>query len=255
MEVSVSVRSFIVEDEPLARKTLRQLISETSWLELAGETGDGLTAVKQIDELKPELVFLDIELAEMNGLQVLETINHQPEVVFTTAYDSYALSAFEFDALDYLLKPFGRERFAQTLERIRRRLGAMDRAADVPTVERARHALESGQTPLTRVFVRDRDSLLPLMVQDIVRLEACDDYTQIHANQKKFLIHLGLSEFTARLDPTSFLRVHRSHTVNLNHVISAEEFDRRLVLYLSDGSEVTASRSGTQQFRKLFTLA
>ena len=252
----MSIRSFIVEDEPLARRTLRQLISETSWLELAGETGDGLTAVKQIDELKPELVFLDIELAEMNGLQVLETIHHQPEVVFTTAYDTYALSAFEFDALDYLLKPFGRERFAQTLDRIRRRLGTTDRssAADVPTIERARHALETGQTPLTRVFVRDRDSLLPIMVQDIVRLEACDDYTQIHANQKKFLIHLGLSEFTARLDPTSFLRVHRSHTVNLNHVISAEEFDRRLVLHFSDGSEVTASRSGTQQFRKLFTL-
>ena len=188
----MTVRSFIVEDEPLARKTLRRLISETSWLELAGEAGDGLSAVKQIDELKPELVFLDIELAEMNGLQVLETIKHQPEVVFTTAYDSYALSAFECDALDYLLKPFGRERFAQTLDRVRRRLGTTDR--DTPTLERARHAFKTvDQTPLTRVFVRDRDSLRPVMVQDIVRLEACDDYTQIHANQKKFLIHLGLS--------------------------------------------------------------
>ena len=108
---NVLIRALIVEDEPLARKTLRDLVADTSWLTLVGEAADGLTAVRLIDEIKPQLLFLDVDLPELNGLQVLGRVTHAPEVVFTTAYDDYALSAFEFDALDYLLKPFGRERF------------------------------------------------------------------------------------------------------------------------------------------------
>ena len=251
------VRSFIVEDEPLARKTLRELITGTSWLTLVGEAADGLTAIRQIDELKPQLLFLDIDLPELNGLQVLERVSHHPEVVFTTAYDNYALTAFEFDALDYLLKPFGQERFQQTLERVRRRLSNVPSrvGAQVATIDRARHALQADErTSINRIFVRDGDLLFPIEVKNIIRLEACDDYTAVHVDGRKYLVHVSLSEFTERLDPKNFLRVHRSHSVNLNHVTSAEEFDRRVVLHLSDGSQVTASRTGTQEFRRLFTL-
>ena len=254
----VLVSSLIVEDEPLARKTLREMVSETPWLSLVGEAADGFTAIRAIDELKPQLLFLDVKLPELNGLQVLERVSHQPAVVFTTAYDNYALTAFEFDALDYLLKPFGRERFQKMLDRVRWRLSTKSStlSGESAILERARHALTTdGRMPLTRIFVRDGDMLLPIAVLDIVRLEACDDYTAIYVASKRYLVHVGLSEFTTQLDSKSFLRVHRSHTVNLNHVTSAEEFDRRLVLYLSDGSEVTASRSGTQEFRRLFTLA
>jgi two-component system, LytTR family, response regulator len=253
----VIIQTLIVEDEPLPRQTLRQLISATPWLELVGEAADGSSAVQEINELKPKLIFLDIELPEMNGLQVLDRISYQPELVFTTAYDHYALSAFELDALDYLLKPFGQDRFRQTLERIRRRLSVsnMEELINVNSLDRARSALRHADagTPITRLFVREDDMLLPVMVKDIIRLEANNDYTAVHVNGKSHLIHLGLSECTARLDPQKFLRVHRSHTVNLDHVKAAEEFDRRVVLYLSDGSEVTASRFGAQQFRKLFT--
>src|SRR6201988_5017636 len=150
------VRTLIVEDEPLARQTLRQLVDDTAWLELIGETADGLTAVRKINELKPELVFLDIQLPEMNGMQVLDRISHQPEVVFTTAYDNYAHSAFELDALDYLLKPFGPDRFRQPLERVRRRLSIekQEGRAGAATLERARNALQSRaeQMPVTRLF-------------------------------------------------------------------------------------------------------
>ena len=249
------VTCLIVEDEPLARETLCELIAATSWLTLIGEAADGVTAIQKIDELKPQLVFLDVDLPEVNGLQVLERISHRPDVVFTTAHDDYAVPAFEFDALDYLLKPFGSGRFKQTLERVRRRL-FHTRTSVATVLERARHAVETDdRTTLTRVFVRDGDLIIPIAVRDIVRLEACDDYTAIYLARAKYLVHVSLTEFTARLDPENFLRVHRSHTVNLEHVKSAEEFDRRLVLYLSDGSEVTASRSGTQEFRRLYTLA
>lgn len=249
------IRSLIVEDEPLARKTLRELIAETAWLTLIGEAADGVSAIAQIDKLKPELVFLDIDLPELNGLQVLERLSHQPHVVFTTAYDKFAVSAFELDALDYLLKPFGRERFQQTLERVRRRLSADAAFRDqATTLERARHALKTDrQTYLTRIFVRDGEMMVPIAVKDIIRLEAADDYTTICLAARNYLVHVSLSEFTGRLDRESFVRIHRSHTVNLNHIKSAEEFDRRLVLYMSDGSEVTASRSGTQEFRRLYT--
>ena len=249
------VTCLIVEDEPLARETLSDLITATSWLKLIGEAADGVTAIQKIDVLKPQLVFLDVDLPELNGLDVLERISHQPHVVFTTAHDEYAVPAFEFDALDYLMKPFGRERFKKTLERIRRRL--FNTQTPGPTgLERARHAVETDdRIALNRVFVRDGDMIIPVAVRDMIRLEACDDYTAIYLAEAKYLVHVSLTEFTARLDPESFLRVHRSHTVNLNHVKSAEEFDRRLVLYLSDGSEVTASRSGTQEFRRLYTLA
>jgi two-component system, LytTR family, response regulator len=253
----LQVTSLIVEDEPLARKTLRDLVNETPWLTLVGEVADGKSAVHKINELAPQLLFLDIDLPELNGLQVLERISSQPHVVFTTAHDKYAVSAFEFDALDYLLKPFGRERFQQTLERVRRRLAVTNGPAPSQNqLERATHALTSNKgTCLSRIFVRDGDVMLPIAVRDILRLEACDDYTAIYIAGRKYLVHVTLSEFTARLDPESFLRVHRSHTVNLNHVTSAEEFDRRLILYISDGSEVTASRSGTQEFRRLYTWA
>ena len=255
MKKDLLVKTVIVEDEPLARKTLRDLVGATTWLTLVGEAGDGVSAIQTIEELKPDLLFLDIDLPEVNGLQVLERISHQPHVVFTTAHDKYAVSAFEFDALDYLLKPFGRERFQQTLEKVRRRFAVSEIQA-VTTLERARHALTTNdRTPLTRIFVRDGEVMLPITLRHIIRLEACDDYTAVYLPGRKFLVHVSLTEFTNRLDPETFLRVHRSHTVNLDHVKSAEEFDRRLVLHLSDGSEVTASRSGTQEFRRLYTWA
>ncbi len=255
MKNDLLVKTVIVEDEPLARKTLRDLVGATTWLTLVGEAADGVSAIQTIERLKPDLLFLDIDLPELDGLKVLERLSHQPHVVFTTAHDKYAVSAFEFDALDYLLKPFGRERFQQTLERIKRRF-EIQVGAQQTTLERARHALTmDDRTPLTRIFVRDGEIMLPITLRDIIRLEACDDYTAVYLPGRKYLVHVGLTEFTSRLDGETFLRVHRSHTVNLDHVTSAEEFDRRLVLYLSDGSEVTASRSGTQEFRRLYTWA
>lgn len=254
MKNEMLVKTVIVEDEPLARKTLRDLVGATTWLKLVGEAADGVSAIQTIEQLKPDLLFLDIDLPEVNGLQVLERISHQPHVVFTTAHDKYAVSAFEFDALDYLLKPFGGERFQQTLERIQRRFAVSETQA-LTTLERARHALTTDDRTLTRIFVRDGEVMLPIPIRDIIRLEACDDYTAVYLPGRKYLVHVSLTEFTSRLDPETFLRVHRSHTINLDHVKSAEEFDRRLVLYLSDGSEVTASRSGTQEFRRLYTWA
>lgn len=242
------VRALIAEDEPLARRTLREFAGELDWMQVVGEAADGAEAVRMIDALAPDLVFLDVQMPELSGLEVLRRIRHDPEVVFTTAHDGYALAAFELEALDYLLKPFGRERFRTAAERVRRRLAAVG-----PPPPPASERVAALNGPLERIFVRHRDRIVPVRVEDIARLEAADDYVTIHAGGQAYLVSLALSDLERRLDPARFRRVHRSHVVNLDHVVSLRPYDdaRRLVLSLRDGSEVLASRAGSLELRDL----
>jgi two-component system LytT family response regulator len=246
------IRALIVEDEPEARRNLREFLREADWIAVVSEAADGRTAVERIDRLEPDLVFLDVQLPEMTGLRVLETVRHAPEVVFTTAYDQYALAAFEIGALDYLVKPFGRERFAKMLERVRRRLAAAPAdapaAAGVPAPDRARAAFAPG--PLARLFARRGDRIVPILASDIRRIEAQGDYAEVHTPAGSFLLHVSLKELAARLDPERFLQVHRSHIVNLDAIDHLRPYDdRRLRIVLRDGSELVASRAASERLR------
>lgn len=242
------VRTLVVEDEPLSRRALRGLVEEVDWLDLVGEASDGRQAVERIDALRPDLVFLDVHMPEMSGIQVLSRVAHQPAVVFTTAFDRYAVVAFELEAIDYLIKPFGRKRFHATLERVRRRLASSEWLP--PPRERAQSALAEG--PLERVFAHKGDRIVPLRIADVTRIEACDDYAEVRCRGETFLLHLRLADLERRLDPARFVRVHRSHIVNLDHVEQMRPHDeRRLELRLADGSTVIASRSGSQKLREL----
>ena len=240
------VTAVLVEDEHQARRSLREYLGAIDWIEIAGEAADGRTAVQMIDRLKPDLVFLDVQLPEMTGLRVLESVRHAPEVVFTTAYDQYAVAAFEIGALDYLVKPFGRERFLKTAERLRQRLAL----TGVPAPERARAAFASG--PLTRLFVRRGERIVPIQTRDIRRVEAQADYAEIHAQGGTFLVHVSLREMAARLDPGHFAQVHRSHIVNLDAIDHLRPYDdRRLLIVLRDGSEIVASRTASERLRHI----
>jgi two-component system LytT family response regulator len=243
------VRALIVEDEPLARRTLRDFATEMEWLILVGEAEDGRSAVSLIDSLRPDLVLLDVQMPEFSGMEVLKRIKHQPWIIFTTAYDSYAVTAFELEALDYLLKPFGHDRFQSAMERVRDRLE--DTNTGQSTVrERAISSLQSSG-PLSRLFVREGNHIVPIKLDQISRFEAEDDYLRVHARGRSHLIHLTLNEIEARLDQTIFCRVHRSIIVNLEHVERFEPHDRRLLLRLKDGATVIASRAYSQSLRKL----
>lgn len=242
------MRALIVEDEPLPRRVLRELCEEVDWLELVGEAAHGREAVARIDALHPDLVFLDVHMPEMSGIEVLGRVEHRPAVVFTTAFDRYAVAAFELEAIDYLIKPFGRKRFHATLERVRRRLTAGDELP--PQRERAQAALAAG--PLERVFAYKGSRIVPLRIAEVTRIEACDDYTQVHCRGETLLLHLRLDELERRLDPRRFVRVHRSHVVNLDHVRQMRPHDdRRLEIQLADGSTVVASRAGSQKLRRM----
>jgi two-component system LytT family response regulator len=238
------VRAVIVEDEPHARASLREYASEIDWLAVVGEAADGADAVRLIDSLEPDLMFLDISLPEASGLEVIERIRHKPEVVFTTAHDQYALAAFEVGALDYLLKPFGRQRFQTAVERVRRRLRSPIAAPD-----RARSAFEK---PLRRLFARTHDGIVPIEVRAIHHISASGDYAEVHTDRGSHLLHTSLGELAARLDPEVFRQVHRSHIVNFDAVVKIVPFDaRRLLIKLRNGQEIVASRSASELLRSL----
>lgn len=242
------VRTLVVEDELEARRTLLDYLGEATWIEVVGESASGRDAVAQIDRLEPRLVVLDVHMPELSGLQVLEQIHHQPEVVFATAYDQYAVAAFELGALDYLVKPFGRQRFRRMLDRVRQRLST---DADGPSSpERARTTL--AEAPLRRLFARRGERIVPIPTDGIVRIQARGDYAEVHAPGGPFLLHVSLSELAGRLDTDRFVQVHRSHIVNLDamKLLRPHDDERRLVVVLTNGEEIVASRAASETLRK-----
>ena len=252
----MGIRALIIEDEPLARDALREFAGEFENLEIVGEAHNGKTAVSLIDDLKPALVFLDVQLPEISGLEVLRRARHRCAVVFTTAFDQHAVRAFELEAFDYLLKPFGRARFREMFERVERRLSANAEICEQKSAERnlvGAHvpAAAENEPLLTRIFVRERDLILPVQICDIIRFEADDDYTVVYANGKKHLVGITLHEFERRLAPQSFRRVHRSHIVNLDRIAAIEIADRRLLLRMTDKSVVATSRAGAAALKDL----
>jgi two-component system LytT family response regulator len=241
------VRAFIAEDEPLAREALRQLVEQTGWLQLVGEAADGRSAVAAVERLRPDLLFLDVVMPELSGLEVLERLDSLPLVVFTTAHDRYAVSAFELGALDYLVKPFGPQRFRTTLERIRRTL---DRSPDPFLRERIRLAL-APRAP-RRLFARLGRQIVPVEVAAVLRFTAEGDHVRAHTRERSFLLRVTLVALEERLGPERFLRIHRSHLVNLERIVRMQDHDdRRLEVVLEDGSRVVASRSGSRRLREL----
>lgn len=241
------VRALIAEDERQAQRILRDYLGEVDWIELVGTASDGAEAVRLVDRLEPDLLFLDVRLPELSGLQVVERLRHRPALVFTTAFDRFAVAAFELGALDYLLKPFGRERFHKTLERVRERL---DRAETPDAVARTRLAL--GKAPLRRLFARSGPRIVPIPVESIHRIQAAGDYAEVHCTAGRFLMHVSLGELLARLDADRFRQVHRSHIVNLDHVRQMRPFDeRRLLITIEGGGEILASRKASEELRRL----
>ena len=242
-----TVTALIVDDEPLARKKIRDLLAAVPWIECVGEVGDGLTAVAAIDEQQPDLVFLDIHMPRLSGLDILHRARHAPAVIFTTAYDRYAVTAFELAAVDYLLKPFGRERLLTSLERVRALLGREDRGQ---SAVRSREAFAAG--PARRLFVREAGRVIPVRTTDIVRLEASDDFVYVHTTTERYRMGVPLQQIAERLEPTQFVRVHRSHIVNMDHVASFSPYDgSRIQVRLRNGTLIVASRQCSRLLREL----
>jgi len=250
------LRVLIVDDEAPARALLREYLAAHPDLEVAGECANGFDAVKAIGESKPDLVFLDVQMPKLDGFEVLELIEDPPAVVFATAYDEYALKAFEVHAVDYLLKPYGRERLAEALARVRERLAATARegagAAPLPRGVRLAAAARPPGRHVERLLVRDGARVHVVPVDRLDYLEAQDDYVAIHAEGRTWLKHESLADLAEGLDPGRFVRTHRSYVVNVERIERLELYakDSRVAL-LRDGRQLPVSRAGYARLREL----
>ncbi|HUJ32517.1 MAG TPA: response regulator [Candidatus Acidoferrum sp.] len=243
------IRAVIVDDEELARQVLREFLSAHREVEIAAECANGFEAVKTVAEQKPDLVFLDIQMPKLDGFEVLELIGPGTAVVFVTAYDSYAIKAFEVHAVDYLLKPIGAERFEAALTRAKERLAGALPQQTLPPTELAAAARPPSQH-LDRIPVRDGTRVFIIPIAKLDYAEAQDDYVALACEGKKHLKQQTISSLEAALDPSRFLRIHRSYIVNLERVARVEPYGRDShVAVLTNGTQLPVSKSGYARLR------
>jgi two-component system LytT family response regulator len=238
----------VVEDEPVARRALGSALAALEGVCLAGEAADGPSAIDLVDRVTPDVVFLDVRLPGCSGIEVLGRLVWRPAVVFTTAWDTYAISALQLGAVDYVVKPFGPARVAEALDRVRHRLVGEPGTA---LRDRVREVV-GAPTVLRRVFVREAHRIVPVVLSEVSHVEASDDYVTLHVGGRTHLVEITMAELERRLDPHRFVRVHRSWIVNLDFVAAVARGDeRRLEITLRDGVRITASRAGSARLRQL----
>ena len=242
------LRVIVVDDEELARTLLRELLGEHADIEIIGECGNGFEAVKAVAEKKPDLLLLDIQMPKLDGFDVLELIGTEVPVIFVTAYDQYAIKAFQVHAVDYLLKPFGAERLAEALTRARARIGTRDALPAKALVAEARAA----RSPLERILIRDKADVHVIPVAKIDYFESQDDYVSLKVGDKTLLKEQTLSELEQLLDPGRFVRIHRRYLLNVARLAKIEQSvtDSRVAV-LHDGTEIPISRSGYAKLREI----
>ncbi|MES2128143.1 MAG: LytTR family DNA-binding domain-containing protein [Pseudomonadota bacterium] len=240
------MRVIIVDDEELARGVVREFVSRHADVEVLAECANGFDAVKAITELDPDLVFLDIQMPKLNGFEVVELAGRKPRYIFVTAFDQYALKAFEIHAIDYLLKPFSQQRLDEALAHARTSMGAQG------GVEKMISEATSRNAPLERVLIRDGSKVHVIAAAKIDVIEAQDDYVQIRSEGKSYLKNQRLSELESQLDPNTFVRIHRSFILNIERIARIEQYakDSHNAI-LKDGTQVPISRSGYQKVKGL----
>src|SRR5689334_17095898 len=238
----------IVDDEKLARDLLREYLENFPEIELVAECEQGSDAVEKIDSLKPDIVFLDVQMPGMTGFDVLEDIEHEPYVIFTTAYDQYAIKAFEKNAVDYLLKPLDEERFRTAVHRALKR-----KSVEHSTMEDLLNSIRSERKgPFdSHIFVQKSEKLFNLPVEEIVYLEASGDYTIITTKADQFVSSSGIGKLEEILNPEVFIRVHRSTIVNVNYLKEIERhFNGGMVVKMQNGKSFPVSRTYAKLIRK-----
>lgn len=246
----MKVRAVVVDDEPLAREIIKEYLQEFPEVEVVAEAADGQEAIEAITREKPNLLFLDIQMPGASGFEVLEHLETVPQIIFSTAYDEYALQAFEVNAVDYLLKPVSRERFAKALER-----ALKQRAMQIADLDRVVALLQQTRQRTTipdRIFVRVGHRIVPVPTKEIVWIEAAGDYAQLHTTTDSYCCNLGLGELERRLDPAEFVRVHRSSMIAVSALKHLEsDGEGGFIATLKNGARVRVSRSHAAKMRDL----
>lgn len=244
------IRSVIIDDEPLARSIVREYLQGHPEIEVIQECNDGFEGVKAIMQYKPHLIFLDIQMPKINGFEMLELLEEKPSVIFTTAFDEYALKAFETHAVDYLLKPFTRERFDKALEKF---------FSQAPLQKKNTEELLQSATHLPsqaeRIVVKTAGKIKIIPVHEILYLEAADDYVKIHTREGAFLKNKTMSFFESTAPPDLFVRTHRSYMINVQEITRIEPYEKESHLaILRSGARIPVSKAGYSKLKEVLGL-
>lgn len=242
------LKAIIVDDEPLARQLVREYLSHHADIEIVAECENGFEAVKAVSDFRPDILFLDVQMPKLDGFEVLELIVHDLAIIFTTAYDEFALKAFEVHAADYLLKPFSQERFDEALEQAKKKIGKRASHSLNAIVEKSHEV----HNPLERILIRDGTKVHIVPVETIDYIEAQDDYVAINTGGKIHLKQTTIATLEGELDNKKFVRIHRSFILNIERLAKIEPYakDSRVAI-LKDGTRLQVSRAGYAKLKLL----
>lgn len=247
------IKTILIDDEPLARSMVLEYLQQHPEFHVLAECNDGFEGVKAIQQHQPDLVFLDIQMPKLTGFEMLELLDQQPHIIFTTAFDEYALKAFEKNAIDYLLKPIRPDRFQKAIDKFK----ASFQAQVTPKIdtEKLQESMEEETNALERVVVKNGTQIKIIPVQQINYLEAYDDYVKIHTNEGMFLKNKTMSSFEKQLDPKQYVRVHRSFIVKVDQLQKIEPMEKdSYIATLLSGGKVNISKSGYARLKQIIGL-
>ena len=244
------IKVLIIDDETLARELLKSYLKGEEELEIVGECPNGFEGMKAIQEQQPDLVFLDVQMPKLNGFEMLELMEDAPYIIFATAHDEYAIKAFEANAVDYLLKPFSKERFRQALDKFRERF--QEGQSGKESVQKLVYYSDEQQALLDRIVVRTGAKIKIILPENIHYLEAQDDYVMIYTKEGKFLKQKTMTYFERHLDPKDFVRIHRSYIVRIEQIAQIELYGKDThIAVLKDGNKLSVSRSGYARLKQV----
>jgi two-component system LytT family response regulator len=244
------IKTIIIDDEKLARSIIRNYLMENPEIEIIDECSNGFEGIKKINELKPDLIFLDIQMPKITGFEMLDLIEKPPVIIFTTAFDQFALKAFEVNAADYLLKPFSKDRFREGLSKALQRL--KNKANNSSVIKKLIIQNDLNIDFLERIIIKDGPKISVVQVADIKYLEAQDDYVMVYANEGKFLKQKTMKYFEEHLNPVDFVRIHRSYIASIRQIKKIELLEKESYqIVLEDKSTLPMSKSGYEKIREI----
>ncbi|GAB2698244.1 LytTR family DNA-binding domain-containing protein [Mucilaginibacter koreensis] len=247
-------RALIIDDEPLARMVVMEYLQQYPQIELLQECGDGFEGVKAIQQYQPDLIFLDVQMPKINGFEMLELIEQPPAVIFTTAFDEYAIKAFEAHAVDYLLKPFSRERFNKAIDKYLAQVPAAAPQQQQQT-EQLLNAVTQTAAAQERVVVKTGTKVKIIPVHDILYLAADDDYVSIHTAEGSFLKNKTMGYFEQALNPSQFVRVHRSYILKISEITRIDPYEKDAHLaILKSGDKIPVSKTGYVKLKQVLGI-
>ncbi|MDF1548079.1 MAG: LytTR family transcriptional regulator DNA-binding domain-containing protein [Bacteroidales bacterium] len=248
--MSTILKTLIIEDEQPAIDLLNFYLKDNKQIEIIEVCKDGFTGLKAINELKPDLVFLDIQMPKLTGFELIELLEHQPMIVFTTAYDEFALKAFEVSAIDYLLKPFSTERLQQAIQKVVDHFQSSD--SKVPDYQKlSEYNVSKPNEPLSRIVVKTGHQIKLIPVEEIFYLEAQDDYVMIYTKETRYIKQATMKYFEMGLDAGRFVRIHRSYIANIDEIKQLEPYEKESYLaILKNGAKLKISKTGFKNLKE-----